>query len=234
MLKLDIDELKSINLQVNNTVLYIRKNLNADISELQRESVRINELLDLVNEINKNTPELKISVEKIRLHFQKKQKILTQIESAIKEIRTSVNDLIPSYNELEKNNISFTHEKRDFYRECLLDAYMFISFSHKENEMRIIEDQKILGQIINYANAPNPLIQKFANHIETIHKKTKEIDHHLESFKEDTINEEVKIIARYYQDSIYEQNKQNESLITFMFVAIGVYLIFMVLILRKN
>ena len=234
MLKHDIDELRSINLQINNKAFALRKNLNSDLNELQNENARIKELLDLIYDINKNTPELTISVEKIRNHFQQKQEFIEKFEAAVKELRSSVNSLVPTYNELDRNNIKFTLEKRDFYRECLLDAYMYISFSHKDNEMRILEDLKVLGQIINYSKTPDPIIQKFAGHMEVIHKRVKEIDYYLDNFKEDTISSEVKIIVKYYQDSLNEQNEQNENLLTFMFVAIGIYIFFMIFFLRKN
>ena len=134
----------------------------------------------------------------------------------------------------EKKNIKFVLEKRDFYRDCLLDAYMYISFPHKDNEMRIAEDQKILGQIINFATTPSPEIQKFAEHMEIILKRVKDINSYLVGLKEDSVQNEVKIIGKYYQDSIQEQAQQTENLLTFMVVAIGVYLIFMILLLRKK
>lgn len=233
-LRLDLDELKTINYQLNNTAFYLRKNLNSDLSELQDERNRVNELMNLVNDIPKNTPELKTSVEKIRAHFKKKSEQLTKFDLAIRDLRSSVNSLIPTYNELEKNNIKFVLDKRDFYRECILDAYMFLSFSFKENELRISEDQKILGQIISYAQAPNPELQKFAKHMEIIHLKVKEIDIYLSELKEDAIRKDVALIAQFYEDSVRDQNAQNENLLTFMFAAIGIYLAFVIFIIRKS
>ncbi|MBY0415151.1 MAG: hypothetical protein K2Q18_13350, partial [Bdellovibrionales bacterium] len=233
-IKLDLDELRTINLQMNNTAFYIRKNINSDLNELQVERSRVKELTELVSDINKNTPELKASVDKIRSHFEKKRAMSEKFEAAIKDLRSSVNSLIPTYNELDKKNIKFVLDKKDFYRECILDSYMFISFSHKDNEMRLAEDQKILSQIINYAQEPSPELQKFAKHLDVIHVKVKEIDYYMNDLKEDAIAPEVKVIARFYQDSIQEQNEQNENLFTFMLAAIGIYLAFVIYILRKN
>ena len=234
MLKLDLDELRMINLQMNNTAFYIRKNINSDLSDLKNESARARELGSLINDINKSAPELKASVEKIRAHFKKKVEQMEKFELAIRDLRSSVNSLIPTYNELDKNNIKFVLDKKDFYRECVLDAYMYLSFSHKENEHRIMEDQKILGQIINYAQEPNPELQKFSKHMDVIYSRVKEIDYYLLDLKEDTIAADVKIIAKYYQDSKEEQAEQNENLLTFMFAAIGIYLSFVIFIIRKT
>lgn len=234
VLQVDFDEMRTLDLQVSSNTQFLRKNLGADVSELKDQKSRINELLDILNDVNKNTPELKTSIEKIRAHFKDKLKKMDAFEVAIKDLRASVNQLMPAYNELEKKKIQFVLDKRDFYRECLLDAFMFISFSHKENENRIAEDQKILGQIISYAEAPNPDIQKFSNHIDTIHRRVKEMDATIKDFKEDSIAPEMKIIAKFYQESLEAQSEQNENLLTFMFAAIGIYLIFMIFILRKN
>lgn len=234
VLKVDFEELRTIDLQVYNTSLLLRQNLGADISELSDENARIKELLDILNDINKNTPELKSSIDKIRSHFIEKQKNISAFQVAVKELRQHVNQLIPAYNELEKKNIKFVLDKRDFYRECILDSYMFISFSHKDNEQRLSDDQKVLSQIISYAATPNPDLLVFSNHLDGVHKRVKELDLYLKSFKEISIDPEMKIIAKYYQESLQAQSEQNENLLTFMFAAIGIYLLFMIFILRKN
>lgn len=234
LIKLDIDELRSIDQQIASTAFYLRQNLNSDLSELEAEKVRIKELQELVNDINKSSPELQTSVTKIRSHYQSKLKTLDSFERSIINLRSNVNSLLPSYTDMEKKKIKFVLDKRDFYRECLLDAYMYISFPHKDNEMRIAEDQKILSQIINFATTPSPEIQKFAGHMDAIQKSVKDINYYLTSLKEDSVYNEVKIIGKYYQDSITDQNKQNENLLTFMVVAIGVYLVFMILLLTKK
>lgn len=233
-IKLDIDELRTIDLQISNTTFFLRQNLNADLSELQAQKVRIKELQELVTDINKGTPELKTSVDKIRAHFQKTQQSLSSFEEALIEVRTNVNLMIPTYSEMEKKDIKFVLDKRDFYRECLLDTYMFIAFSHKENQNRVSEDIKVLSQIVNFATAPNLEVQKFAKQMEIISIKVKQLDYILLDLKEGTIQNEVKIIAKYYQDSMQEQSKQSENLLTFVIVAVGIYLVFMIFLLRKK
>lgn len=234
VLKVDFDEMRTLDLQVYSTSQYLRKNLGADVSEIKDQKNRIAELLDILNDVNKNTPELKSSIEKIKIHFKKKLKGMDAFEVALLDLRSNVNQLMPSYYEMEKKKIQFVLDKRDFYRECLLDSYMFISFSHKENENRILEDLKILGQIISYSSEPNKDVQKYFDHISTIHKRVKEMDSIMKNFREDSIASEMKIIAKYYQENMETQNEQNENLLTFMFAAIGIYLLFMIIILRKT
>ena len=233
-IKLDIDELRTIDLQISNTAYFLRHNPNVDFQELQSEIIRIKELQELVTDINKGTPELKASVDKIRAHFQEKQKTLTMFETALSEVRTNVNLMLPTYTEMEKKNIKFVLDKRDFYRECLLDTYMLLSSSHKENQNRVSEDIKVLSQIVNFATTPNVEVQKYAKQMEIISTRVKQVDNILLDLKEDSIQNEVKIIANYYQDSMQEQSKQSENMLTFVVVAVGVYFIFMIFLLRKR
>lgn len=231
---LDIDELRTIDLQISNTAFSLRQNLNGDLTELQEQKVRLKELQELITDINKSSPELKSSVDKIRAHFQAKQKSLNTFEEALTEARNNINLMLPAYNEMEKKNIKFVLDKRDFYRECLLDIYMFIAFSSKENQNRVSEDLKVLSQIVNFATTPSPEIQKFSRQMETISIKIKQIDNILLDLKEVSIQKEVKVIAEHYQDSMQEQNKQSENLLTFVVVAIGIYLVFMIFLLLKK
>lgn len=234
MLKLDIDELRTVDLQIINTVYGLRQNLNAELGELQSQKARIKELQELVNDINKTSPELINSVTKIREHFTKVQKEITTLEGALPELRDSSNALLPTYNEMEKKNIKFVLDKRDFYRECLLDAFMYISAATKDHDNRLAEDIKVLSQITSYTTTPNEEVNKFAKHLEIIRVRIKQVDNVILNLKDDSIQNEVKIIAKYYQDSIQEQNKQSENLLTFMVVAVGIYLVFMIFFLRKS
>ena len=231
--KLNIDELRTIDLQIASTAFYLRQNLNSDFSDLQTKKLKINELQKLLNTINKTSPELLPSVTKIRAHLENKLKVINDFELSIVRLKESVNALLPLYTEMEKKNIKFILEKRDFYRECLLHIYMFISFPNKDSEIRILEDQKILGQILNFSTSPSPEIQKFSTHIQVIQNNIKEINSNLTMLKEDTIENEVKIIEKYYQSNSQEQVLQNENLLNFMIAAVALYLIFMILLLRK-
>lgn len=232
--RLDIDELRTIDLQIATTAFFLRQNSNADMSELQAHKVRVKELQELVTDINKGNPELKTSVDKIRAHYQSKLKSLSEFEEALTAVRTNVNAMIPTYNAMEKKNIKFVLDKKDFYRECVLDVYMYLASSHKENQSRISEDLKVLDQIINFSTTPLVEVQNMAKQMDIINIKLKQVDYILLDLKEVSIQNEVKVIAKYYQDSMQEQSRQNENLLTFMAIAIGVYILFMIFFLRKS
>ena len=233
-LAIDFDELRSIDQEINTTAFYLRKNLSADTEEITEHAIRVKELLDIINDINKNSPELKISIDKIKSYFDQKQKNVLYFEKSLTELRKGIHGITPAYNDLVKNNIKFVVDKKDFYRECLLDIYMYLAFSHKENEARILEDQKIIGQVLSFAATPDPLVQKFSSHLNTIYAKVKETDLVLNAFKENSIDEEMAIVAKYYKESIQTQSRQNENLLTFMVIGILIYLVFMIFILRRR
>jgi hypothetical protein len=233
-LNIDFEELRLIDQEINTSAYYLRKNINADTDELLEYSVRIRELLDIINDINRNTPELKTSVDKIKDHFDDKQKQITKLNLALLSLRKSIQGIVPTYNELVKHDIKFVLDKKDFYKECVLDIYMYVAFSHKENELRVQEDEKVLGQILSYATVPDPYVKKFTGHVEDVHTRVKEIDKILNNFKDDSINSEMAVIAKYYQEHTASNNRQNENLLTFMIIGILIYLVMMIFILRKR
>lgn len=232
--KIDFEELRYTDLQINATTAQLRKNLSADSGELELEIIRIKELMNIVTDVNKSTVELNDSILKIQAYFDAKLKDLNTFQLALADLKNSVNSINAAYNDLNKNNIKFTVDKRDFYRECVVNALFFVSLSNKDTEARVIEDQKILAQILSFATSPNPLVQKFSNHIDVIHQRTKELEKLSESFVNDSsINKEMSIVSKYYKEAQLSKTRDGEVFLTMVFGAIVLYLIALVVILRK-
>jgi hypothetical protein len=234
LLKLDFNELRTLDLKIKIYSLQVRYDLNADFSELQEQKLKIDEISDLLSNVNKNSPELNGSIKKIKKHYKDQQIKIELYLKALIELRDAVNSLIPAYNQLEKNNLKYILDKKDFYRECVLDSYMFLAFSHQDNENRLKEDIKILSQIVNYADLPSPFLQKFSKSLENIRWRVKDLDKIGSDFKETNITSEINIISKYYEEILVTESKQNENLLTFVLFAVGIYLIFMIFILRKK
>jgi uncharacterized protein YoxC len=232
--KVDFEELRYTDLQINATTAMLRKNLSADLTVLDGEIVRIKELMNIVTDVNKNTIELADSIKKIQAYFDHKIKGLNDFKVALAELKTSVSAINQSYNELNKQNIKFTVDKKDFYRECVVDALYYVTVTNKDNETRLFEDQKILGQILSFATAPNPHIQKFSRHVETIHRRTNEIENLTDSFNnENSIRKEMTIVGQYYREAQNSRARDGEVFLTMVFGAIVLYLISVVVILKK-
>lgn len=232
--KVDFEELRYTDLQLNTTVMSMRKNLSADQSILEDEITRIKELLNIISDVNRNTLELTNSLNKIHDYFDKKLKDTLAFEVALKDLRIAVDALNPGYNELKKNNLKFEVDKRDFYRECVVDALFYVTSTNRDNEARLQEDRKILGQILGFANAPNPVVQKYAMTIDTILKRGKEIDRLTEGFnKDNSIAAEMTIVGKYYKEYQDSKAHEGEIFLSMVFGAIVLYLICLIFILKK-
>ena len=232
--KVDFEELRYTDLQVNATAAMLRKNLNADSAILEQEITRIKELMNIITDVNKSTTELTNSVTKIQNYFDHKVLDMKHFKEALVDLKSSINSLNPEYNTLVKNNIRFQVDKKDFYRECVVDALFYVTLSSKENEERLLEDKKIIGQILSYANVPNPFVQKFGNHIDTILSRTKELDKLTESFNTDSsISKEMTIVGQYYREAQNSKARDGEVFLTMVFIAIVLYLFALVVILKK-
>jgi archaellum component FlaC len=232
--KVDFEELRYTDLQTNATAALMRKNLNTDVSALEAEIIRIKELINIISDMNKSNEELSRSIKKVETYFEKKINDLNVFQTALKEFKASVDALNPAYAELFKNNIKFTVDKRDFYRDCVVDALYYVSSSNKANEIRLQEDRKILAQIISIASTPSPLIIKFSNTIDTLYKRSKDIDHYLESStRENSMVTEMQIVGKYFKEYQDSKAHDGEIFLSMVFGAIVLYLICIVFILRK-
>jgi hypothetical protein len=129
--KVDFEELRYTDLQINATAAMLRKNLSADSTLLESEITRIKELMNIVTDVNKSTPELSNSITKIRLYFDKKVLDLDNFQTGLIELKKAVDSLNPAYNELSRNKIKFSVDNKDFYRECVVDALFYVSLSNK-------------------------------------------------------------------------------------------------------
>lgn len=232
--RVDFEELRYVDMQINAITAISRNNLTTDSSELNAEIIRIKELLNIITDIKKNDRELNNSAQKIQSYFDEKIQDLNKFQVSLEELKFSVNSINADYNELNKNNIKFTVDKRDFYRECVVDALFYVSLSNKDNENRLVEDKKILGQILNFASTPNPHIQKFANHIDIIHRRTGELDYLINKFNSKAaIEKDMNTVGEYYRESQISNANDGQIFLTIIFGAIVLYMASLVIILKK-
>jgi hypothetical protein len=234
VLKVDFDELRSIDQDILNASLQLRLNFQNRQIEMSNELNRTKEFMALVESINRVSPELKDSVFKILNHFKDRIDRMYELTSTLSDLKSNLQYLHPLSNEIEKKNIKYQLNKRDFYRECLIDAYMYVAHPHKDYENRLEEDVKILSQIVAISSAPMNEVKSYLSKLEGVLHNTKKADLILNKLSNNSIETEMKIIAKHYAETLEIQNEQNENLLTFMFFAIGIYILFMIFILKKN
>lgn len=232
--KIDFEELRLTDLQINATAAMMRRNLINDPQTLEAEIDRVKELLNIITDVNRTTEELTNSVKKIQAYFNHKISETEKFQVALKDLKSAVEALNPNYNELVRNKISFTVDKRDFYRECVVDALFYISAPHKDNELRLNEDRKILQQILSFAKSPNPLVQKYAANIETIAKRTKELEKILDGFNRDnSVSNEMVIVGKYFRETQDARARDGQIFLTMVFGAIVLYLLCIIFVMKR-
>lgn len=230
----DFEELLLTDLQINITTANLRRNFNDDQMILNAKKERIKELLDIVTDVKKSTSELSTSIKNIELYFNKKLSDIDLFQKSLKDYKMAIESLYPNYNELNKNNLKFVVDKKDFYKECIVDSLFYTTSPTKENESRLLEDKKILAQILNFSNTPNPIILKFSSNIDKTLNTSKQLDVILENFnKENTIKNELITVGKYYKEYQNTKAQDGEIFLTMVFGAIVLYLVCIVIILRK-
>jgi hypothetical protein len=116
----------------------------------------------------------------------------------------------------------------------VVDALFYLSAPHRDNELRLSEDRKILGQILGFAKTPNPLVQKYANNIEIIAKRTKEIETILEGFgRDNSVSNEMAIVGKYFRESQDSRARDGEIFLSMVFGAIVLYLVCIIFVMRR-
>lgn len=232
--KVDFEELRYADQHINATTAMLRKNISSDPIVLDEEIVHVKELMNIITDVNKSTLELNTSIGNIQVFFDKKILEMNEFKIALGDLKKAVYSLNPAYNELVKNKIQFQVDKKDFYRESVLDAVFYVAIPTKENADRVIEDKKILGQILNFASSPNPVVQKFSAIIDVIYKRTNDLEKLTENFNRDnSIKKEMSIVGQYYREAQNAKARDGEVFLTMVFGAIVLYLIALVVILKK-
>ena len=115
--KVNFEELRITDLQINATTTMMRLNLSTDTSQLESEVIQLKELVNIVSDVRKSTVELNKSFNKIKSYFDKKLLNINQFQMALSELKKALDAMNPTYNELVKNKIKFSVDNnRDFYR----------------------------------------------------------------------------------------------------------------------
>lgn len=232
--KIDFEELRIVDLQINATAASMRKNLSLDNTRLEEETNHLKELMYIVSDVNADSKEIAASMNKVEAYFKNKIDSLSKYQHSLLELKNSVSAINGTYNELNRNNLKFVVDKKDFYRECVVDTLLYVTMPARLYEDKLRENEKILDQIVNFSSAPNPIITKFKKQIETIHKTTNELEVQSAHFSHDSsIGKELQIVSKYFKDAKEEHERDGQIFLTMVFVAIVLYLSAVFYILKK-
>lgn len=235
--KNNFEELRYLDLKINEQMAFERRHLETSTddssSDLTLTKNKIHDLIFIVMDLHQKDPDIKNSVRKIESYFKEKAETVTKFQESIKGLRLLTNSLNSLFRDIQKKNIKFTLDNRDFYRECITDAFFYLTAPSKMNEDRLLEDKKILTQIIGIAKSPEPAIQNYYAAIEKLIYLNREIEDILSKVKQKSIDEDMAYISNYFKDSNISQNQQGQNFLVAVFFAIVFYIISLIVILRK-
>lgn len=231
--KADLEELRFEDQQINSAMLYMRINLSEGSDEILQHKNRINDLLNIILDIRKNNNELKKSLGEIKEYFAEKNKNIDKFLLAVRELQSSLKSLNPTYLELQKNNIKFMLDGKDFYRECITDSLMYLISPTKDVEWKFNEDIKILTQIMGFSKSPNSIIEKYYKSMESIRKKSKEIDSIITENKEKSISAQISSVMKLDGDYRENGNSRGQTLLYLIIVSIFIYIGSIIFVMRN-
>jgi hypothetical protein len=235
--KNNFEELRYLDLKINEQLSNERRHLELHNEEssldLELAKNKIHDLISIVMDLHQKDIAIKSSIKNIESYFNEKEEAIKKFQEAIKELREVANSLNPLFRDIQKKNIKFTLDKRDFYRECITDAFFYLSAPSKINLQQLLEDKKILSQIIGIAKAPEPTIQAYYDAIEKTIVLNTQIDEIILKNKQKSIDEDMNFVGTYFRDSSRSQSEQGQSFLILVFIAIIFYIISIIIILRK-
>lgn len=233
----NFDELRYLDIKINEEMATERRHLDTSNEETSTELTlaknKIHDLIFIILDVHKDDESIKNSIRKIETYFNEKSDAITKFQAAIKDLRAVTNSLNPLFRDIQKKNIKFTLDNRDFYRECITDAFFYLTAPSKINEDRLLEDRKILTQIIGIAKSPEPTIQAYFEAIDKLINLNHVIEDIITKNKQKSIEEDMNFIGTYFKDFKKSQGEQGQTFLILVFLAIIFYVTTLIVILRK-
>lgn len=231
--KNSLEEIRVLDREINMALFETRANFNLDSEEILDNKNKVNDLLNIIFEGRKDNKAIGKSLLTIKNYFEDKNKTIDNYLLALREVQTNVKKLNLLYNDLQKNNIKFTLDNRDFYRECISDAYLYLIYPSKDVEWRFEENLKVLGQIQSFSKKPIPAIDNFVNSILTIKKKSKEMDSHLIKIKESNVISEINTVIKHDVNIRELGQSRGQKFLMLIFASVTLYIIAVLFVLFK-
>jgi hypothetical protein len=233
----NFEELRYLDIKINEEMATERRHLETNSDEVSPQLTlaknKIHDLIFIILDVHKNDEMIKNSIRKIEAYFNEKSDSINKFQVAMKDLRTVTNSLNPLYRDIQKKNIKFTLDNRDFYRECITDAFFYLSAPSKLNEDRLLEDRKILTQILGIAKTAEPTVQAYYEALEKVITLNHTIEDIILKGKQKSIEEDMNYIGTYFKDFKKSQGEQGQTFLALVFFAIIFYVGSLIFILRK-
>ncbi len=231
--KFEIEELKFTDLKINAALYEMRSNLNISSDELLLLKNKSTDLINILIDSKQSNKELQSALNEIKTYFGDKNKNIETFLLNAREVQADLKSLYPLYNEMAKNNIKFTLEGKDFYRECISDALMYLVLPSKDSDWKFNENIKILSQIMAYSKSPVPVIEKYSKAMESIKKRSSEMTAILTLTKEKNVNDQIDILLSYESGKKVLSESRGEKFLILIFIAVITYVLSTIYVLKK-
>jgi hypothetical protein len=231
--KNEIEEIRFLDQEINTAMIEMRSNFNISSDNILKNRVKITDLLSILLESKKSNSEIKTKLSEVKLYFQEKNKTIDNFLFALREIQADLKIIQATNNELQKNNIKFNLDGKDFYRECLTDTLFYLISPTKNAEWKYNENLKILNQIISFSKIPNPLIIKYENSINNIRKNSKIIDAQIEKARSSNITTQVNFVLNNQINSKMLGESRGQSFLILIFISVLIYIGTIYFVMRK-
>jgi hypothetical protein len=219
----DIEELHYLDLEINNEMLLMRNNLNTSSDELLKKKNRIKELLNVILDIHQDNEDLKSAYRLINIHFENKVDDIDTYIKIVSDLSNEIKTLNKNYLDIQKANIKFSLDGKDFYRECIQDTLTYLIMPSKDVDWRLNEDIKILSQILGFSKGPNPIVEKYYHQLINIKKYDNEIDTIFSKNKEKKITPQINVILKYNSEEKMTTEGKGQKFLISIFVLIVIY-----------
>ncbi len=231
------EELHYLDLKINELMAIERRHLdikNEDVGEnFKLAQNHIHDLIFIILDLHHNNQEIKNSIRKIETYFTEKSETITKFQKTINELRRSLNSLMPLLTELHTKKIKFSLDGHDLSNETMSDILIYLLIPSKDNELKLLEDKKILTQVIAIASTPEPLLQEYSNTLDEIIILNNDIEEIFINIKQKSINDEMSFVSNYFQESLKNQTDQGQSFLILVFITIIFYITSIIIIFRK-
>lgn len=226
---LDLSEFKSMDLELNEEIFRFRTSMGANNEEIERAFERFknqkNIVIDFLKEINSD---LSLQI-KFDEYFNKKQKLKSEIEEAVVDLKKNLDEINPTINSFPKLNIKFVVDGKDFYKELVINTHRFVLSPDKESTERFLEDRKILQQIKTYSKIENPDIKHLKELHDTVFEKMNLLTEQFNSMSAVTLEKEINTISQTLMHGIDENRNMKRNFLIMTMVTTLIYTIAIIL-----
>lgn len=230
---LDLSEFKSLDHSLNEELFRARANLGSESDVLNNTWNVFVTQKDIILAHLKSLNTQQSVVLTFENYFLKKKNMKEGIEKSITELHTELLGLNPAVDKLTVNKITFTLDKKDFYKELVINSLSFALSPQKDQLNRYLEDRKILQQVLTFSNVQNEFILNVKNIHDGIYEKTISLENQFKQIRTENLEKEINLLNNEILNNIESEKALQQRFLFVSVIAVGLYIAAVMYFLRK-